>query len=170
MSDTLWNDVVLHQLDAALSMLGQALQKCPQALWEAHLWEDPNFPGGSAYWYLAYHSLFWADLDLYGGVEGFAPPAPFTLSELDPAGLLPDRIYTLAELLAYVDHIKSKAREKIGGMTAEQARKPGRGEIIYAERLINTIRHVQEHTAQLNLFLGQRAGLEERWITTPRNE
>jgi len=40
-------------------------------------------------WYLAFHTLFWLDLYLSGPAEGFAPPAPFTRVELDPAGILP---------------------------------------------------------------------------------
>ncbi len=166
---TFWNEILSRQYQAALDMLAKAINHCPNELWEEPLWNDPTAPGLSRYWYLAYHALFWADLDLYGGVEGFTPPAPFTLSELDPAGLLPDRVYTPAELLAYLDHCKKTAAEKIAGMTNEQARMAGRGGVSYAERLINTIRHIQEHTAQLNLFLGQkRAGFEPGWVTTPR--
>lgn len=164
-----WNEIIARQTQACLDMLARAIENCPETLWEERLWNDPGAPGLSAYWYLIYHCLFWADVDLTGGVEGFTPPAPFTLSELDPAGLLPDRVYTPAELLAYLNYTKRKAREKITGLTGEQARMVGRGGVSYAERLVNTIRHIQEHTAQLNLFLGQkRDGYEPGWVTTPK--
>jgi hypothetical protein len=55
-------------------------------------------------WYLAYHALFWLDLYLSGSEEGFTPPAPFTLDELDPAGLVPERPHTKDELHAYLEH------------------------------------------------------------------
>jgi hypothetical protein len=52
------------------------------------------------------HTLFFLDLSLSGSVEGFAPPAPYTLSELDPAAVLPERVYTKAELEAYTEHCR----------------------------------------------------------------
>ncbi len=73
------------------------------------MWNDPAFPPGfSEFWYVAYHCLFWTDLYLSGAVEGFTPPAPFTLDELDPAGVLPDRQYTREELLAYLAALPPK--------------------------------------------------------------
>ena len=76
----------------------------------------------SEFWYIAYHTLFWLDLYLSGSVEGFAPPAPFTLDELDPAGLLPDRRYTRDELLAYLDHDRQKCQTTIETLTDDRAR------------------------------------------------
>ena len=62
---------------------------CPDELWRVRLWDDAELPGAAEFWYIAYHTLFWLDLYLSGAVEGFAPPAPFTLDELDPAGCCP---------------------------------------------------------------------------------
>ncbi len=49
------------------------------------------------------------ELDLSGLKEGFKPPAPFNLDELDPAGLLPERPYTKDELGTYLQHCRRKA-------------------------------------------------------------
>ena len=38
-----------------------------------------GLPAAAEFWYVVYHALFWLDLYLSGAVEGFAPPAPFTL-------------------------------------------------------------------------------------------
>jgi hypothetical protein len=51
----------------------------------------------SAFWYLAYHVLFFLDLYLSGGFEqfeeGFVAPAPFTADD-QALGVLPGRVYT----------------------------------------------------------------------------
>jgi hypothetical protein len=40
----------------------------------------------------------------------------------------------------------------------------GRGELPFGELLLYTMRHVQEHAAQLNMFLGQRTGSAAGWV------
>jgi hypothetical protein len=75
--------ILWQQFGAAIDMFGNALRACPDGVWHARLWEDPSEkPEYSQFWYLAFHTLFWLDLYLSGAVEGFAPPAPFTLDEL----------------------------------------------------------------------------------------
>ena len=79
-----WRTIIWQQFGAAIDMLDNALRACPDELWRGRLWDNPSEPPGYAeFWYLAYHALFWLDLYLSGAVEGFAPPAPFTLDELD---------------------------------------------------------------------------------------
>ena len=83
---TLW-----HQLGAAIDTLENAITACPDALWSDRS-QQPE------YWYLAYHTLFFLDYYLSDTADGFAPPEPFTLEELDPAGVLPERPFTKDEL------------------------------------------------------------------------
>ena len=150
-------------------MFGNALRAFPDELWRERLWDNPDErPEYSQAWYLAYHTLFWLDLYLSGAVEGFAPPAPFTLDELDPAGLVPDRPYTQDELLDYLGHCRKKCQAVIEAMTDEAAQGPcrfGRSEASFAELLLYNMRHVQEHGAQLSLFLGQRKLAVNKWVT-----
>ena len=115
---------------------------------------------------------FWLNLYLFGQVDGFAPPAPYTLDELDPAGLLPDRRYTRDELLSYLDHGRQKCREAIGTLTDDKANRRCTflwGEVSYAELLLYNMRHIQEHGAQLNLFLGQEIGKSARWVAQTKS-
>ena len=169
-SNTLWLSILWGQFGAAIDMLENALQKCPPDLWAAPLWDDPASPPGlSEFWYVSYHTLFWLDLYLSGAVEGFTPPPPFTLDELDSAGVLPERQYSREELLTYLAHCRSKCRQTIGALTDESIRQrcvfPW-GEVSFAELLLDNMRHVQEHGAQLNLVLGQKAGITNHWTTT----
>jgi hypothetical protein len=165
--DSLCREILWRQFGAAIDMLENALRACPDELWGARLWGGER-PELSEFWYIGYHTLFWLDLYLSGSIEGFAPPAPFTLDELDPAGLVPERRYTVDELLAYLDHGRWKCRAAIEGLTEENARRLCRvawGEVRYAELLLDNMRHVQEHAAQMNLYLGQSLGLDSGWVS-----
>ena len=58
-------------------MLDDAIRLCPDHLWTAVLWQDPDDERYGQFWFVAYHTLFWLDLFLIGSKEGFTPPAPF---------------------------------------------------------------------------------------------
>lgn len=161
-------EMLWRQFGAAIDMLGSALRDCPEELWEQRMWQDPFQEGAfTRFWYVAYHTLFWLDMYLTGEVEGFHPPEPLTLDELDPAGVLPPRVYTPAELLGYLEHCRRKCQETIGNLSGEQALRTCAfpwGTLPFAELLLDNLRHVQEHGAQLRMFLGQQAGMSARWI------
>src|SRR2546422_11459868 len=109
-----WKAIIWQQFGAAIDMLDNALRACPDELWRERLWNDRSLqPEFSEFWYVAYHALFWLDLYLSDSIEGFAPPAPFTLAELDPVGLLPERVYTKDELQIYLAHGRNKCRARI---------------------------------------------------------
>ena len=98
-------------------MLENAIGQCPDFLWSDRS-RHPEF------WYVVYHTLFWLDLYLSKSQAGFAPPTPFTLDELDPRGLIPERVYSKAELRNYLEHGRRKCRATIMGLTEEDARAP----------------------------------------------
>ena len=117
-----WRMIIWQQFGAAIDMLDNALRACPDELWRDRLWDTlSERPEYSQFWYVVYHTLFWLDLYLSGAVEGFVPPAPFTLDELDPAGLLPERPYTKDELQAYLDYARKKCQATIEALTDESA-------------------------------------------------
>ena len=166
--DPTWRTIIWQQFGAAIDMLDNALRACPDRLWRDRLWNNESErPEYAQFWYIAYHALFWLDLYLSGSVEGFAPPAPFTLGELDPAGLLPEKPYSKDELQAYLDYGRQKCRATIEALTDEKARQRCGfrwGEISFLELLLYNMRHVQEHAAQLNLMLGQKIGSAPGWV------
>jgi hypothetical protein len=172
--DTTWKTALRQQFGASLDMLESSLRACPDDLWQIRMWgERSGRPELAEFWYVAYHTLFWLDLYLTGSVEGFAPPVPFTLSELDPAGLLPERVYTRDELLTYLEYSRRKCQVTIAALTDEQARRHCRfswGEVSFAGLLLDNMRHVQEHAAQLNMFLGQKIGSEPGWVAQEKND
>lgn len=177
MDTTTWNASLTRRFTAAIDQLEAALRACPDDLWEASLWEvgvdDPGVqPEGtplsrdelqvySTFWSIAYHTLFFLDLYLSGGLEqfdaGFAPPAPFRLEDQD-AGRPPARAYTRAELEAYLAHGRRKALATIEALTDEDWSRTcqwGPRQVPFAELLLVNLNHVREHGAQLGMFLGQ---------------
>jgi DinB superfamily len=167
-----WGTVIWTQFGAAIDMLDNAMRACPDELWRGRLWsESEGRPESAEFWYILYHTLFWLDLYLSGSVEGFSPPQPFTLDELDPAGLLPERAYAKAELEAYLGYARKKGRATIQDLTDDKARQRcdfAWLEMDFAELLLYNMRHVQEHAAQLNLFLGQKVGSAPGWVGKAR--
>jgi len=172
---TIIDDKMLwRQFGAAIDDFGNAVRDCPDELWEKQLWDDqPDqwvAAGFSAFWYLCYHTLFWLDLYLTGAEEGFAPPAPFDLVEMEAGEVLP-RIYTREELLGYWGLCRRRCQETIESLSIEQANRLcsfAWGEVPFAELLLYTLRHVQEHAAQLHMFLGQQAGKSAQWASRAR--
>lgn len=164
--DSFWKTILWRQFGAAIDMLEDSVAACPEEVWGDGS-EQPQF------WYLVYHTLFYLDLYLSGEVEGFVPPAPFTLDELDPAGVMPERVYAKDELQSYLRHCRRKCRATIDALTDERANAPcvfPWGELSFAELLLDNMRHVQHHTAQLNLILRRKTDSAPRWVAWARAE
>jgi hypothetical protein len=173
--DIPWRTIISHQFGAAIEDLDNALRACPNELWQARLWDDPEneqffLP---EYWYIVYHALFWVDLYLTGSEEGFSPPAPFLLVEQNEDGPLPEKPYTKDELQAYLDHCRQKIRLTLDETTDEEAQRRcafSWGEVSFVELMLYTMRHVQGHAAQLNMALGQKTGSAPGWVTGANNQ
>ncbi|MCA9956369.1 MAG: DinB family protein, partial [Anaerolineales bacterium] len=149
------NEMLWRQFAIAIDSFGDALKNCPDNLWEKPLWADePDqwvAAGFAKFWYLGYHTLFWLDLYLTGAEEGFMPPEPFDLVEMVDDETLP-RTYSRAELLSYLDLCRQRCQDTILNLTTEQANQLCQfpwGEVPFAELMLYTMRHVQEHAAQL---------------------
>ena len=158
--DAFWKDALWQQFGASIDMLENDLLACPDALWT-------NTSEYQDFWYIVYHTLFWVDLYLSGSEEGFMPPAPFTLIEMDPAGLIPETPYTKDELQTYLRYCRQKCQTTIESLTEERARELGRfgkRQQTFFELQIYNLRHVEYHVGELNLILGQNTGSAPDWV------
>ena len=155
-----------RQLGAAISMLENALLACPEELWHEYIWSVPpssQFPPQfSEFWYVTFHVLVWLDLYLSGvPEEEFAPPTPFVQGEIDSIEALPEQPYTKEELRAYLASMRQKCHATLLQLSDEQALRPVEypwlqgHPVSFLELQLYNLRHVQEHIAQLSLFLGQ---------------
>jgi len=172
--DPFWKSIIRRQFGAAIDMLENAMRACPDELWsdpsKRPQWVSKNVVG---FWYVAFHTLFFLDCYLSERLEAFTPPAPFTLDELDPAGLLPDRPYTKAEILGYAEHCRRKFHGALEAMTKEKARERcgfKRLDLTGADLLLYNMRHVQHHAAQLNLLLRQTIDSAPPWVDKERHK
>jgi uncharacterized damage-inducible protein DinB len=157
-----WRTALWQQFGAAIDMLDNAIVACPDDVWSDHS-RQPEF------WYVAFHTMFFLDLYLSETAEGFVPPAPITLSEIDPAD--PARPYTRDELRAYLAHGRDKCRATIEAMTDEHAARNCHFrwlDMSAADLLFYNMRHVQHHTGQLNLILRQRTDSAPPWVRFAR--
>lgn len=157
-------EILWRQFGASIDMLENAMLACPEELWGERS-SQPEF------WYTVYHTLFFLDLYLSGSAEGFAPPEPFTLDEMDPRGLMPERVYAKDEMQSYLNHGRGKCREVIASLTEEKFLERCAfpwGEMSFGELLLDNMRHVQHHAAQLNLILRQKTDSAPRWVASTK--
>lgn len=163
-----WKSIIWRQFGAAIDMLENALIACPEELWAKKMSsQDPFAARWYEYWYLVFHTIFWLDFYLSESQEGFAPPAPFGLEELDPHGAFPPRVYTKEELRGYLEHNREKCRARIAALTEETAQQRYRSgwmDFSTVELLLYNMRHVQHHTAQLNTILRQSTDSAPGWV------
>lgn len=155
-----WRSAIGRQFQAAVDMLANAIGACPESVWVR---EERR-----AYWYVAFHVLFFLDLYLSPVNESeFRPPAPFGLSEFEDE-VLPERVYTKVELLGYVEYCRKKLDALLAGTTEAwvmdacpiEFRAMSNGEL-----LLYNMRHVQHHAAQLNMLLRQAGLTPPDWVS-----
>jgi hypothetical protein len=154
---TIIRDSVWSQFGASLDMLENAINMCPDEHWDTEL----NF------WYTSYHCIFWTDYYLTTEPGNFQPPAPFDLSEFDPSGRKPHRTYTKAEVLGYLEHCRQKANQFISGLTVQKLSDRWIDDyknFSLLELLLYNVRHIQHHSAQLNLLLRQTINNAPAWV------
>jgi hypothetical protein len=89
-----------------------------------------------------------------------------------------DGVIPREELHAYLVQLRQKCQTTFASLSDEQAHQPytfpwPKGATVsYFELLLYTLRHVQEHAAQLSLFLGQHAIADEalHWVQRAKEE
>lgn len=153
-----FNEIMWKQFGGSIDMLENAISACPVELWN----------GEFKFWYITYHTIFYLDYYCSSEPESFAPPQPFTFSEFDPTGILPERVYTKKELLDYLEFARKKCFDLLGGLTEEKANARFINQFrdySMVEMLIYNLRHVQHHVGQLNLLLRQKTDSAPGWVS-----
>ena len=164
-----WGSIIWHQFGAALDLLGDVIRACPDERWRDVVWDDSDGQAYGEFWFIVYHALVWTDRYLSRAGREFKPPAPFI------AGALPEEPYTKDELLAYLAYCRRKGQVTLEALDDEKAARPyvfpwdGGGEMPFAELMLYTMRHTQEHAAQLSLHLGRKTGAAPDWVSRARS-
>jgi hypothetical protein len=165
-----FKQIVRRQYEAALSMLKNRIESCPDAQWNEKV-------GQGTVRQDVYHALFWADYYLTPHEDQFVY-SPFNDrggDELRP--VISDGLEK-ADTLDYLNHCHDKALSVIASETKESLEGSSGFPSIFiryplsrAELHLYNIRHIQHHTAQLSLYLRKLADangdkLELPWIGT----
>lgn len=154
------------QYHAALAMLGEAITRCPDALWDAST-------KGNPFWHVAYHALFYTDLYLEPG-EATYVRWRLHREEYHFMGTVPgperrppriDRPYAKDEILAYWRHCDDKVDAAVDRLDLSA---PECGFSWYRmsklEHQLVNVRHIQHHTAQLIDRLRSATGSGVDWV------
>jgi len=145
-------DVLESQYRAALRTLRTVIGKTPEELWNDTGYNNPN-------WQIAYHILWSAKFYLSASPESFRPWPDAIIGaeslggsedwENPDEGVVVEGYHTQEEILAFIDDIENNLLQTIEFLPLEEYS----GFVWYPysrmELHINTIRHIQHHTAQL---------------------
>lgn len=162
--DNLFKETIWKQFGASMDMLDNAIAMCPDELWNT----DERF------WYSSFHCLFWLDYYLTLEPSTFTATPPFTLSEFNPNGEMPERSYSKDELLNYLKSSREKLRKLLLSLSSDEIinRRWVNDYKNYSllEILLYNMRHVQHHSAQLNKFLRSKMNNAPAWVTQTKIE
>jgi hypothetical protein len=149
-----YQHIIQSQYLATLAMLKQAIEKCPDALWD-----DPA--DKNRFWQVAYHALFYTQLYLQPTEQDFRPWA----KHRNGADLSqPADPYSKAEVLEYFAFCKQQVAELVPQLKLEADSGFHWLPCDKAELQIYNVRHLQQHVGELMERLGSRAGIDVDWV------
>jgi len=149
--------ILWKQFGASIDMLESSILVCPESFWDK-----------KDFWYSVYHTIFWIDYYSSTDPDAFSPPEPFTLSELDPKGISPERVYLKKELLEYLEYSSNKVFFLIDGLNEETSKErfiTKKKNYNRIEMILYNMRHVQHHVGQLNFLLRQNEDVAGQWVS-----
>ena len=162
-------ETIRSQYYAALEMLKQAVEACPEALWD-----DPQYE--SPFWHIAYHALFYTHLYLQNSGQEFVPWSK-SRQEYEFLGPLPwpphrepniGEPYSKEDILEYLDFCRNEVEEQVPTMDLEAASGFYWLPFDKLELQFYNIRHIQQHTGELYERLGAAGGPELGWVGMKR--
>jgi hypothetical protein len=159
-------DAIAGQIDAALSMLGACIERCPDELWGRPV-------ANLKFCQVAFHALFFADYYLEPVEADFRQQAyhrehPSFFRDYEELEDRPQQqVYDKAAVLDYLAHCQRKLHDVLAAETADSLAAPcgfRRKNWSRAELYMSNLRHLQHHAAQLSLRLRLDAAVEIPWI------
>ena len=142
--------VIQSQYLAALAMLKQAIEKCPE-----DIWYDPDEK--FRVWSKAYHTVFYVHLYLQNSEKDFVQWE----KHHDPDGDVP---FTKEEVLEYLAFAEKQVANRVPVTDLEAESGFHWYPVNKLELQFINIRHIQQHTGELYETLGIREGAELRWV------
>ena len=154
---------VQSQYHAALMMLKQAVEKCPEELWAA---EDDYV---NPFWHVAYHVLFYTHFYLSPTEKDFIPweqhRDEITSLETSVKEVQP---YNTEAILEYLEFCLEQVEVQLSGMDLEAESGFYWLPFEKLELQFYNIRHIQQHTGELCERLGAHGEIEVPWVGMKR--
>lgn len=152
MEDKLISDILASQYKAALGMLRQAIGKIPDEQWNTEEYGNPN-------WQIAYHIVWGVKFYLGAGPESYIPwkeaiEGAESLGgshdwENPEEGVTIERPHSKEELFIFIEDLENNLVRDIEALPLHEASGFEWYPYTRLELHINSIRHIQHHTAQL---------------------
>jgi hypothetical protein len=165
--------ILKSQLHAALAMLRDGIEKCPDELWY-------DASRGNAFWQIAYHTVFFAHMYLHRDLEAFQPwerhyadaqHADGLPGKIDPDSPLPvlPPPYSRADVLEYWQVCDDMVDPSIDTVDLHRDECGFHWyQLTKLEHQLVNIRHIQHHAAQLADRLRASENIGMRWIGARR--
>jgi len=176
MMESLFRKCLWQNFGAAIDMLKEEIDLCPDDLWQKE----------GKFYYLSYHTIIFLDYYLTSPVRDFKPVLTYTIVDADKLpsdavdDVIPDDFYSKKDCIDYLGKIREKCKnlillgphEKFGQPWIDKTEVNMHGlcpntVINYSllEILFYNFRHIQHHVGQLNLMLRQKANNAADWIS-----
>jgi hypothetical protein len=159
-------ETIKSQYNAALEMLKQAVEACPESLWS-----DPQYE--SPFWHVAYHALFFAHLYLQPHEKDFVPWEKHQKRFVSLASDIDEgergEWYGKEDVLAYLALCRQQVEEQVAALDLEAESGFHWLPFDKLELQFYNIRHIQQHTGELYERLGAAGGPELHWVGMKRD-
>ncbi len=142
--------VIQSQYLAALAMLKQVIEKCPE-----NVWYDPHEK--FKFWSKAYHVVFFVHFYLQDAEKDFVPWE----KHHDPDGDIP---FTKNEVLEYLAFAEKQVMERVPVTELDAELGFHWYPVNKLELQFINIRHIQQHAGELYETLGSREHIELDWV------
>jgi hypothetical protein len=165
MEDASIRQSTLKQYGAALDMLRQAIELCPDSLWLSSEYRN-------RFWHIAYHSLFYTHLYVQPSEGDFRPwskhvpnsnylgPQPWAKDE---PFQIPEP-YAKADVQEYWELCRAEVEKQVPLLRLEDVSGFSWLPFGKLELQFYNIRHLQHHTGQLMERLRTAAGIGVGWV------
>jgi hypothetical protein len=154
-------EIIKSQYHASLEMLRQAIEKCPDSLWESSEYKN-------RFWNITYHALFFTHLYLHPTEAEFVPwdsHRDELVSMEDPQrGAQDESPYAKGEILLYLELCLEQMEEFVDSLDLEAESGFYWLPFDKLELQIYNIRHLQQHVGELCERLGESEGIEVGWV------
>ena len=149
---------IKSQYYAALAMLQQAIEKCPEELWVDTDYVNP-------FWHIVYHVLFYTHFYLSPTISDFKPweKQLDEITSLEPSvkDVMP---FSKEELLEYLNFCLVQVEAQANAMRLEDESGFYWLPFNKLELQLYNIRHIQQHTGELCERLGAHGEIEVAWV------